>query len=141
MQQEAKAVRILENGTAEILVRRKTACASDCDGCHGCAHPDETITVMAYNEVGAAAGDTVIVESSTSQVLGMAVLLYIMPVLLMLLGYLLPFGSEGAKIISSMTGLLLGLAVCIWVSHRMKKNSRMSFRIVDVIASEETNLQ
>lgn len=105
-----KAVAIVretyENGSALIEVTRKSACSGDCGTCHGCAHPEERVQAMARNAAAAAAGDRVTVESDTGAVLARASLLYILPVVLMLAGALLPSSSEGQSILYSAAGLL-----------------------------------
>jgi len=137
MQQTAKIIEVLENHSARISVKRKSACSADCENCHGCAHPEETITVTAYNAAEAQVGETVLVESSSKQVIGLAALLYIMPVVLMIAAYFLPFKSENAKILASVCGLVAGLAICVWQSARMKRQGRMTFVITRVLSPRD----
>ena len=132
MQQEA-TVKKTEGGMALIEVRRRTACGHDCDQCHGCPHPEETITVSAVNDAGAAAGDTVMVESSSAQVLRLAALVYVMPILLMAAGYLAVPGTEGAKVAAAVAGLAVGMLICFAVSNRMKKRGKVTFHITQIL--------
>lgn len=132
MKQQARVERIADGGQAVISVRRKSACASDCGSCHGCAHPEETIEVTAYNAAQAAPGDRVTVESSSAQVLGLAGLLYILPVVLLVAGYFAMPGGEGVKILGGFLGLCLGLGVCMAVSRRMKRRGAMTFCITAI---------
>lgn len=137
MTQKALVEKILDGNQAVIAVRRKAACASDCESCHGCAHPEETIKVTAYNQAGAGVGDTVVVESSSRQVIGLAALLYLMPPLLMVAGYLAVPAAEGWRIAASIGGLCLGLGVCVAFSARMKKRGRMTFCITGIESRQD----
>ncbi len=132
-----KAVAIVretyENGSALIEVTRKSACSGDCGTCHGCAHPEERVQAMARNAAAAAAGDRVTVESDTGAVLARASLLYILPVVLMLAGALLPSSSEGQSILYSAAGLLAGLLVCAAASRKSRKLQNLTFTITEVL--------
>lgn len=133
MQQEATVKELISAQEAQIEVRRKAACGSDCDSCHGCTHPDATITVSAFNEVHAEVGDRVLVESSSGQVLSLAALLYIMPIVLMIGGYFLSSGTEGIRVLIALGAMLLGLVFCFFFSRRMKKKGKMTFRITQIL--------
>ena len=81
MVQTAKVTRILENGLAEVAVKRQSACGHDCSQCGGCSEMlvSQTVAVVAENPVRAMPGDTVTVESATGRVLRAAALLYLVP--------------------------------------------------------------
>jgi sigma-E factor negative regulatory protein RseC len=132
MQQEATVKRI-EGRNALIEVKRKTACGGDCDSCHGCPHPEETISVMAHNDAQAAVGDRVIVESSSATVLKLAVLVYVMPIVLMAAGYLVMPGGETARVLAGLAALACGLAICFFVSRRMNKRGRVAVHITQIL--------
>ena len=89
MEQQAQVIRIVNNTTARVAVKRKSACSGDCHTCHGCPHPDEIVMVDADNLVGAQKGDDVIVRSDTGRVLKLAAMLYLMPMVLFFAGYAL----------------------------------------------------
>lgn len=132
MKQVAVVSKILQDGYAEIIVTRKSACSADCDSCHGCAHPEEKVSICAKNVADAQVGETVTVESATSTILGWTALLYLFPVLLMfLLYFIVPF-SEGIKIISSLAGLALGFFLCKMVSEKILKRRSIKFIITEI---------
>lgn len=133
MQQEAIIKEIISAREARIEVRRKAACGGDCGSCHGCSHPNETITVSAVNEAHAVVGDRVLVETSSKEVLFLAALLYIMPIILMIGGYFISSGTESTRVLVALGALLLGLLICFFVSKRMKKKGNMSFHITQII--------
>ena len=92
MTQIATVEKLLPGGYAEISVPRKSACGHDCEECAGCGMTGAAIRARAKNDAGAQPGDKVVVESSTKKLLGVAALVYLLPVLGFLLGYFLTEG-------------------------------------------------
>lgn len=134
MEQQAQVIRIVNETTAKVAVKRKSACSGDCHTCHGCPHPDEIVMVDADNLVGAQKGDDVIVRSDTGRVLRLAAMLYLMPVVLFFLGYFLMPGGEGSRLAAGGAAFVIGILICMYVSRSMKKNNReMHFSIVQVL--------
>lgn len=121
------------NGTALIEVLRKSACSGDCGTCHGCVHPEERVRVTAQNPLNAQAGERVEVESATGAVLGWASLLYILPVVLMLAGALIPVQDERLSILLGLGGLGVGLLLCLAVTRKSRRIRRLSFVITAVL--------
>ena len=91
---QTKAVVVATNGMfATVETERKSAC----DSCHkaeegGCSvcslmGSDRKIATKAINTVGAQIGDTVMIESNTSRMLWYAVLVFILPILVALIGW------------------------------------------------------
>lgn len=89
MEQKVKVRRILDNGTAQVVLVRESACSGDCHKCSGCGAAQETMMFEAENPIGAKPGDTVIVRSESGPVLRSALVLYMMPLVLFFLGYAL----------------------------------------------------
>lgn len=89
MEQIVRVSRRLPDGKAEIFLVRESACSGDCHKCSGCGAAKETMIAEAENPIGAEAGDFVKVETSTGQILGMAMLVYAMPLVLFFAGYAL----------------------------------------------------
>lgn len=110
------------DGTAEVACRRASACGGDCGHCGGCTDA-QTVLVRAYNPIGAKPGDRVVVESASRQVLGAAAAVYLLPVLLLLGGYVLAGGLGGA------IGFALGLAPAVWMDRRRGKGGRLLYTI------------
>ena len=139
MRQTAQVIRSVRPGYAEVKVRRTSACASAhaCGSCDHCSMMENApeIVVVAENPHGAGEGDTVIVESATSSVLGAAVLLYIVPFLLFISFYLLGGGlgwSEGAAIALGGVGFVLGLLSAMALDRWRKNHRPVQFKIVSI---------
>ncbi len=131
MKQTAVVTKVLSDEYAEISVTRKSACSADCDSCHGCAHPEEKVFIVAKNIVCADVGDTVTVESSTSVVIGWTALIYLFPVILMFGAYFIIPATEGVKILASLAGLAFGFLVCRLISDKILKKKSIKFIITE----------
>lgn len=89
MEQRVKVRAIRDDGTAQVVVVRESACSGDCHKCSGCGAAKETLLLDAVNAIGAKPGDVVIVKSETGPVLAGAAVLYMVPLVLFFLGYLI----------------------------------------------------
>ena len=89
MEQRAQIQKILDDGTAQVILRRESACSGDCHKCAGCGAVGQTMLLTAQNPIGAAVGDWVIIRSNTVPVLRGAMVLYILPLVLFFAGYAL----------------------------------------------------
>ena len=101
MQQLVKVITCEADGTAKVMLVRQSACSGDCHQCSGCGAAKETVFFTARNPIGARPGELVNVEAETGPVLKAAALLYLLPVVLFIAGYLVGMqwnlgGLEGA---------------------------------------------
>ena len=87
MQQLVRVVKTAEDGTAQVLHLRQSACSGDCHRCAGCGAQQETLIFPAVNPIGATVGDVVYVSASSGSVLAAAAIMYILPLVLFFLGY------------------------------------------------------
>ena len=139
MKQTAQVIRLVRPGCVQVKVRRTSACASahNCGSCDHCSLMENApeIVVEATDSHGAQAGDTVVVESATSSVLGAAVLLYIVPFALFFLGYLLGGSmgwSEGSAIALGGGGFAAGLLAAMALDRYRRKHKPVTFRVVSI---------
>lgn len=89
MEQRARVRRILDDGRAQVMVIRESACSGDCHKCSGCGAAQETLLFEAENPIGAKPGHLVTVQSESGPVLRSAAVLYMLPLALFFLGYAL----------------------------------------------------
>ncbi len=134
MTQQGTIKKLLPGGMAEIEVTRRSACGHDCAKCGGCGGLEtQTLYVTARNRAQAQVGERVLIEGETGQVLGLAVLVYVLPIVLFFVGYAL--GSvllpETAAAGAAGGGLLfvLGILGAIWYSRRMKAKNQVPYEI------------
>lgn len=136
MTQDATVTKLLPNNMAEVAVTRTTACGGNCGNCESCIFQSELKT-PAKNLAGARPGQKVIIQSKSSSVYKAAMLVYVLPIALIVLGYAIAYmlgATEGLCIIASFAGLIIG-AVIVVLSQRLKKNHEndISFDIIQVV--------
>ena len=140
MTQIATVKRLVGSGSAEVQVRRPSACGHDCKSCGGCGPDTMTrITAIAENAPGARPGDTVRVESESRKVLGLAAVLYLMPLVLLFAGYFIASGplgqGEEASLLIGLVFMAVGFAFAWLADRHLRAKRSVRFRIVEVLKS------
>ena len=133
MTQDGVVTRNISNSMAEVAVTRVTACGGNCGSCEACVFQSE-MKVAAINDVRAKPGQRVVIESKSSKVYKAIVLVYIMPLMLFLAGYIIASvigAGEGMCIVSSFAGLGIGAALIV-LSQKRKNRSAITYRIIKV---------
>ena len=124
------ALPVVPGGQVELTIVRQTACGHSCDGCGRCAGKAQKLVIPAGSDIPVALGDQVEVYSD-NRVLGAAALVYGLPVVLFLLGYLLPgFLPEPWRYACGGAGFLLGLAAAVLCDRWTKGRAAVTYRIV-----------
>lgn len=124
MEQKVKIRRVFPDGTAEVVHIRESACSGDCHKCSGCGAAKESITLTARNAIGAGPGEVVIVKSDSAPVLRGAVVLYILPLVLFILGYLLTASGWGGCL-----GFVIGIVAVIVYDRKVAKKEETVYTI------------
>ena len=123
MTQTATVTAVPKPGFAEVTVARQTACGHDCENCAGCGAQAGAVTVLATTEVALVPGDRVELYSSSGKVLPIAALVYLAPVALFLLGYLLPGEIPGwGRALGGAIGFAAGLAGAIALDRHLRRS-------------------
>lgn len=133
MTQIATVERILDADHAEISVPRKSACGHDCEECAGCGVTGAAVHARAMNPIGARPGQKVVVESSTQKMLGIVALVYLIPVALFMLGYLVMnfLGtSVGVQYFTAVVGFAAGILLAVRYDRRLREKGGLVFTIV-----------
>ena len=132
----ATVIKLVDRHNAEVEVERGTACGSNCGSCEACVFQN-TIRAVARNSVSALPGQRVTIESKTSDVLGAAALLYIVPFILFFIGYAIAAAalhlSEGLCILFAAVFFAAGIAYNV-ILQRNRKKAAITF---DIIAVQE----
>ncbi len=121
MEQTVLVKHVLEDGSAEVLRVRESACSGDCHKCSGCGSSQQTMVIRADNPIGARVGDWVVIEAKSGAVLKAAVMLYIVPLVLFVAGYLLGEHLWQSGILFALAGLLIGLVLVKLLDRHMTK--------------------
>ena len=140
MTQIATVKCLLEDGKAEILVRRQSACGHNCESCAGCGPESAAqVTAVADNDMGACPGDTVRVESESRRVLGMAAVFYLLPFLLMFAGCILTaellHQEEAVCMAVGLVCMAAGIGVNLLADRRIRAARPVQLRIAEVLKS------
>lgn len=136
MTQDAIVLKNFENGYAEVAVTRGTACGGTCGSCESCIYQSE-VHLPAINLVNARPGEKVTIESKTSFVYRAALLVYILPIIFLIAGYMIAAtagGTEGACVGAAFGSMALGLLFVV-VTQRNKKP--ITYHIVSIDSLEE----
>lgn len=124
MQQLVKVLTCAADGTARVACLRQSACSGDCHKCSGCGAVEQTMIFTARNPIGARPGDTVTVESATGPVLKAAAVLYMLPLVLFIAGYLVGMQWNLGALIG---GLAFVLSIALIIAYdrlvMQKKNT------------------
>lgn len=132
MTQVATVEKIIDATRAQIAVPRKSACGHDCEECAGCGVSGTVVRTVARNLVGAEVGDKVIVQSSTKKTLWIAMLVYLFPLLLFLVGYFATgaIPSENLRYVIAAAGFLIGVLAAVRYDRHVRKNGELAFEII-----------
>lgn len=124
MQQLVKVLSCAPDGTAKVACIRQSACSGDCHKCSGCGAVEQTMIFTARNPIGARPGDTVTVESATGPVLKAAAVLYMLPLVLFIVGYLVGMQWQLGGLIGGLAfALSIGLIIAYDRLVMQKKNT------------------
>ena len=130
MEQIVRVRETYEDGTAQVLLIRESACSGDCHKCSGCGAAKEAVLFTADNLIGARQGDLVKVESATGPVLKAAMVLYVMPLVLFFLGYALGTGLGMGGGLMGCLGFILGIALVVLYDRRFAKKVKTVYTII-----------
>ena len=136
MEQLVRVKKTFDDGTAQVIHIRESACSGDCHKCSGCGAAKEAVVFTADNRIGAKTGDVVKVVSETAPVLKAAVVLYLIPLILFFLGYYLGtlpgnFGALGGGL-----GFVLGVAIVVVYDRKVVKNANLGYTITAFACAE-----
>lgn len=133
MTQIATVERIIDSDHAEISVPRKSACGHDCEECAGCGVTGAAVKAKAKNPIDACPGQKVVVESSSQKMLGIVVFVYMIPVVLFILGYLITAfltTSVALQYSVAIAGFVMGIIFAIMYDRKLKAQGGLVFTIV-----------
>ncbi len=131
MTQTATVAAVQGPGVVRVTVARQSACSHACSTCAGCGAVPGSITVLAKTDLDLTPGDLVELYSRSSRILPIAALVYLGPVLLFLMGYLLPQGvSEAGRGLLGGIGFVMGLALAVLADRRLRRNGGAGYRVV-----------
>lgn len=124
MQQQVRVLSNNADGSAQVVCIRQSACSGDCHKCSGCGAVEQAMIFTARNPIDARPGDLVNVESATGPVLKAAAVLYMLPLLLFIVAYLVGMQWQIGGLLGCIAFVLsIGLAIAYDRLVMKKKNT------------------
>lgn len=138
MLQEAIITKIRDDGLAEVVVERLGICGGNCSECGECRYENLMKSVV-QNPIGAQRGQHVMIETPTKGVVKGALAIYILPLVMLFLGYLIADAlslGESACIIAAFAAAVLGIVIAVILSRARHSADPTPTKIVSVIQSD-----
>lgn len=136
MVQNAIVKRIVSPGVVEISLMRQLECGLSCKSCEGCPQkPKDEILALASDPVGVYPSDIVEVESNAGSAIGIAALVYLLPCVTLVLGYLLCSVlhlSEGLCVLGAFVGVFVGFLPALLLNRLLNRRNRTEFTVLNV---------
>lgn len=130
MEQLVRVRETYDDGTAQVIHIRESACSGDCHKCSGCGAAKETMLLLAHNPIGARAGELVKLRSETAPVMKAAMVLYILPLVLFFAGY---FAGDTLWEMGALTGCLafvVGIAAAVAYDRLVAAKAKPVYTII-----------
>ena len=134
MDQIVRVKKIYEDGTAQVICIRESACSGDCHKCSGCGAAKEAILLTVENPIGAGVGDLVNIRSETGPVLKAAAVLYMLPLVLFFAGYALAAALDQSGALFGALAFVLSIVLIVVYDRRMAKKENTIYTITGYAA-------
>ena len=134
MDQIVRVKQIYEDGTAQVICIRESACSGDCHKCSGCGAAKEAILLTVENPIGAGVGDLVNIRSETGPVLKAAAVLYMLPLVLFFAGYALAAALDQSGALFGALAFVLSIVLIVGYDRRMAKKENTIYTITGYAA-------
>lgn len=128
MQKEARVIALNDDKTAELAVRRDTACG-DCATCGGCSA--NVLKLRVSNSLDAKTGDMVLIETSSGAVIGISALVYLLPLIMFFAGYVIGAALGIMPLVFAAVGFLLPIIPMILISRKL--SGKIQYRMVKIL--------
>lgn len=128
MEQTVRVKKVNSDGTAQVLHIRQSACSGDCHQCAGCGAAEESLMLTARNPIGARPGDLVVIRSESGPVLTAAAVLYVLPLVLFFLGYILGMTWQLGALVGGLA-FALGIALAVVYDRLVAKKRKTVYTI------------
>ena len=135
MIQSAIVKKQVREGVVEVSLLRQVECGLSCGGnCAGCMQkPQGELLALASDPIGTKPGERVEVEPSVGHSIGLSVLVFAIPCVFLVLGYLAGMAlglGEGASVGTAAVGLLVGFLPAVWVNRWITRSQKPEFVIL-----------
>lgn len=129
MEQLVRIRKAHEDGTAQVVLIRQSACSGDCHQCSGCGAAQQTVVFDAVNAIHAKAGELVVVRSKSGPVLAAAAVLYMLPVALFFVGYLVGQSVWSMGALAGCIAFVLGIVIAAVYDRKVARKQKTVYTI------------
>lgn len=130
MEQIVRVHRLRDDGRADIILVRESACSGDCHKCSGCGAQKETMIVTAENPIKAEVGDFVTLSSDTGTVMKAVMAVYLVPMVLFFALFGLGMALDRNPGLLGGLGFVLGVLFAVWFDRRTAKKGETVYTII-----------
>ena len=132
MSQNAIVKKVVHPGVVEVSLMRQMECGLSCSSCEGCPQrPKEEILALASDpQGGAKPGDWVEVEPASGSAIGFALLVFFLPCVFLLGGYLI-----GRLLGLGAAGLVLGFVPAVLINRTITRRKTPEFTVLGYLHS------
>lgn len=129
MEQLVRVQKLNADGTAQVLHIRESACSGDCHKCSGCGAVQQTMLLTAANPIGAKPGQVVTVRTDSGPVLAGAAVLYLLPLALFFIGYLVFEHLWALGPLGGCLAFVLGIVIAALYDRLVAKKQNTTYTI------------
>lgn len=128
---------IVNDNMVKVALLRQTAC-KNCGQCGICGaqRPGTELLALASNAIGAETGDIVEVESAAGSSIKVALVVYALPCIFLVLGYLLGQAmhlGEMANVGMAALGIVVGFLPAVALNHYVSRKKGPEFIILSKV--------
>lgn len=129
MEQLVRVQTCNDDGTAQVVHIRQSACSGDCHQCSGCGAAKETLVLTVKNPIGAHPGQVVKIQSDSGPVLAAAAVLYLLPLGLFFAGYLVFAMLWARGALGGCLCFLAGILIAFVYDRRVASKRKIEYTI------------
>ena len=129
MEQLVRVQKLNADGTAQVLHARQSACSGDCHKCSGCGAQQQSMLITAQNPIHAQPGQLVTIRAASGPVLLAAMVVYIMPLVLFIGGYLWFMQRWNAGWFGGLIAFLAGIAFALIYDRLVVRKQKTVYTI------------
>ena len=132
MSQNAIVKKVVHPGVVEVSLMRQMECGLSCSSCEGCPQRPKD------PQGGAKPGDWVEVEPASGSAIGFALLVFFLPCVFLLGGYLIGrlLGlGDGGSIGMAAAGLVLGFVPAVLINRTITRRKTPEFTVLGYLHS------
>lgn len=131
MTQNAVITELVSPGLVRVSLKRQTACGSGCPSCKGCvAQQPEDIIALAEDNIGLDLGEWVELESNAGNSISISLMVYFLPCVTMLIGYMVGRyvgWGEGASLLPALLGIFVGFMPAKNLDRKISRQNTAEF--------------